>query len=638
MSGNPRAPELPATFAWLNTDRPLSFARELKGQVVLLDFWTYCCINCMHVLPDLAYLETKYEHEPFLVIGVHSAKFANEGHRQTVRAAISRYEIHHPVIVDEGMKVWSEYAVRSWPTLVLVGPDRRIVGVASGEGNRESLDQAIGQVLEQGRAAGVLAPGPLHLERERSVRAASGLAFPGKVLADPASGRLFIADSNHSRVVVASWPDVHGHARLVRVIGSGEVGREDGPAEHASFHHPQGLALMGGSTLLVADTENHLIRAVDLESWVVRTVAGTGVQGYDRSGGRLGTQQVLNSPWDLAVEGSTCYIAMAGTHQIWRLDLPMGLCRAFVGSGRENIVDGPVETAALAQPSGLSLLGNDLYFADSEVSAVRKMDLAAERVETLIGRGLFDFGDVDGEFAHARLQHPLGVAAWRKKVLVADTYNHKIKELDPGAGKIRAMLGTGRPGSGADGGLGGTLGLFEPGGLHVAGDTLFVADTNNHRIVRVALPGLEWAEVTIEGLEAPAERMVGGTARAGAGAGSTRDAAAEPAKLRAGATTEWRVRVRLPEGAHASDEAPTSVRVRRGHEILLQRTMLGATFPLAFELPAQPAGSADLHVQVSFAYCHEGQGVCVPANPSWSVPVSFEERGPVATELVAAVA
>jgi len=666
MSGNPRAPELPADFAWLNTDRPLSFARELKGQVVLLDFWTYCCINCMHVLPDLAYLETKYEREPFVVIGVHSAKFANEGHRQTVRAAISRYEIHHPVIVDEGMKVWSEYAVRSWPTLVLVGPDRRIVGVASGEGNREALDRVIEQVLEQGRAAGVLAPGPLVLEREQSVRAASGLAFPGKVTADvrtaSGAGRLFIADSNHNRIVVASLPDSAGRSRLLRVIGSGAVGREDGSADRATFHHPQGLSLMGGDTLLVADTENHLIRAVDLDTWTVRTVAGTGVQGYDRSGGKLGTQQVLNSPWDLAVEGSTCYIAMAGPHQIWRLDLPMGLCRAFAGSGRENIVDGPAASAALAQPSGLSLLGNDLYFADSEVSAVRKIDLAAERVETLVGRGLFDFGDVDGDVAQARLQHPLGVAAWGRKVLVADTYNHKIKELDPGARKIRTLLGTGRPGSGAgDGGVGGsggvggggsgTLALFEPGGLHVAGDTLYIADTNNHRIVRVALPGLEWAEVTIEGLEAPDTEARHGTAAAGAGvaaagagvaaagAGVTSaEAEAPAAKLRAGAATSWQVRVQLPEGAHASDEAPASVRVSRGGEVLLQRTMLGASWPLAFELPAQPAGSADLHVQVSFAYCHEGKGICVPANPSWSVPVSFEERGPVATELVAAVA
>ncbi len=625
MNANPRAPELRPTFAWLNTDRPLTFAKELKGQVVLLDFWTYCCINCMHVLPDLAYLEEKYKDEPFLVIGVHSAKFTNEGQRQTVRAAVSRYEIHHPVIIDEEMALWGEYAVRSWPTLVLVGPDRKIAGAVAGEGNRDGLDQAIAQTLAEGRAAGTLASGPLKFEREQSVRAATGLAFPGKVLADPKGKRLFIADSNHNRIVVATLPDAAGRSSVIRVIGSGLVGRDDGPADKAAFHHPQGLALMG-STLLVADTENHLIRAIDLDGWTVRAVAGTGVQGYDRAGGKLGLKQVLNSPWDLAVEGSTCYIAMAGHHQIWRLDLPMGLCRAFVGSGRENIVDGPVEAAALAQPSGVALAGNHLYFADSEVSAVRRIDLAAELVETLMGRGLFDYGDIDGALQDARLQHPLGVAIWGEKILVADTYNHKIKELDVTAGRIRTLVGSGKPGAQAKG----RLELFEPGGLHAADDVLYVADTNNHRVVRVSLPDLAWSEVTIEGLEAPGmeAREVGEHPTATLTA---------PAKLRAGAATEWKVRVRLPDGAHVSEEAPASVRVSRGGSVLMQRTLLGATWPLAFELPAQPSGSADLHVQVSFAYCHEGKGVCVPANPSWSVPVSFTDLGEAATELTAAV-
>ena len=627
MNGNPRAPELNPNFAWLNTDRPLTFAKELKGQVVLLDFWTYCCINCMHVLPDLAYLEEKYRNEPFVVIGVHSAKFTNEAQRQTVRAAVSRYEIHHPVVVDEDHAIWGEYAVRSWPTLVLVGPDRKIVGAVAGEGNREGLDQAIAQTLAQARAAGTLAKEPLRIEWEQSVRAASGLAYPGKVLADPKGGRLFIADSNHNRIVVSTLPDAGGHARLIRKIGAGLEGHDDGPADRATFHHPQGLALMG-KTLLVADTENHLIRAVDLDSWTVRTVAGTGVQGYDRSGGKMGVKQVLNSPWDLAVEGSTCYIAMAGPHQIWRLDLPMGLCRAFAGSGRENIVDGPVEAAALAQPSGLALAGNYLYFADSEVSAVRRIDLAAEQVESLVGSGLFDFGDIDGELDRARLQHPLGVATWGDKILVADTYNHKIKELDPAAKRIRTILGSGGPGSETNG----RAEFFEPGGLHVADDVLYVADTDNHRIVRAALPGLAWAEVTIDGLEAP-------ELRAGDGAAQAAAVAAAPAQLKAGAATEWKVSVRLPDGAHVSEEAPASVRVlRRGGEVLLQRTLLGSTWPLAFELPAQPNGTADLHVQVSFAYCHEGMGVCVPANPSWSVPVRFDERGESSTELTAAVA
>ncbi len=623
MSDRPRAPELTPGFAWLNTDRPLSFARELQGQVVLLDFWTYCCINCMHVLPDLAYLEEKYRGQPFLVIGVHSAKFTNEGQRQTVRAAVGRYEIAHPVVIDENMRLWSEYAVRSWPTLVLVGADRRVIGVVAGEGNRETLDRAIAAALEEGRAQGALAAGPLQIARERSVRAATGLAFPGKVLADPAGGRLFIADSNHNRIVVATLPDRDGRSRLVRAVGHGRVGREDGAAENAGFKHPQGLALSGG-TLYVADTENHMIRAVDLASWTVTTVAGTGAQGYDRSGGKLGRQQALNSPWDLAIEGSTLYVAMAGSHQIWRLDLPMGFARAFAGSGRENIVDGPVEAAALAQPSGLALSGNDLYFADSEVSAVRRVDLAEEKVETLVGRGLFDFGDRDGDFETARLQHPLGVAVWRKRLLVADTYNHKVKEIDVEGRAIKTLAGDGRPGTERDG----RLALFEPGGLHAAQDVLYVADTNNHRIVRFALVDGSSREVVIEGLEAPAAAD-----RASEGA----PALISAARLRAGESTAWRVAVKLPEGTHVSEEAPASVRVVRGSEVMLQRTILGEPWPLAFELPAQPEGPADLHVHVSFAYCNEGQGVCVPANPSWRVPVTFDLNGESSAELVASL-
>ena len=607
MNDRPRAPELTPGFAWLNTDRPLSFARELEGQVVLLDFWTYCCINCMHVLPDLAFLEEKYRDQPFQVVGVHSAKFTNEAQRQTVRAAVGRYEIAHPVILDENMRLWSEYAVRSWPTLVLVGADRRIIGAVAGEGNRDTLDRAIAAALEEGRARGALAQAPLRIERERSVRAATGLAFPGKVLADPRGGRLFVADSNHNRIVVATLPDRDGRSRLLRVV--------------TGFNHPQGLAL-SGETLYVADTENHLIRAVDLASGEVRTVAGTGVQGYDRSGGRKGTEQALNSPWDLAVEGSTLYVAMAGPHQLWRIDLPMGFARAFVGSGRENIVDGPAEACALAQPSGLALAGNYLYFADSEVSAVRRVDLAAEQVETLIGRGLFDFGDVDGAFEDARLQHPLGVAVWRKRVLVADTYNHKIKEIDVEARTIRTLAGDGRPGTER----GGRLALFEPGGLHAADDVLYVADTNNHRVVRLSLVDDAWREVRIEGLEAPAVEEADEPA-----------AVISATRLRAGESTAWRVAVKLPEGTHVSEEAPASLRVARGSEVMLQRTILGEPWPLAFELPAQPEGAADLHVQVSFAYCNEGQGVCVPANPSWRVPVTFDRNGEASAELVASL-
>jgi hypothetical protein len=264
------------------------------------------------------------------------------------------------------------------------------------------------------------------------------------------------------------------------------------------------------------------------------------------------------------------------------------------------------------------------------VSAVRRIDLASERVETMIGRGLFDFGDIDGEAARARLQHPLGVAASGSKILVADTYNHKIKELDPEARMIRTLYGDGKPGTDR----GEALALFEPGGLHALDGELYIADTNNHRVVRAGVSTSTWREVTIVGLEAS---MPADDARSGA-AGIPGAISAGPARLLANRATQWSLAVALPDGAHASEEAPASVRVSRGGDVLLQRTLLGASWPLAFELPAQPEGTADLRVQVSFAYCHEGQGVCVPASPAWNVPVRFEDAGDAVAVLTAALA
>jgi thiol-disulfide isomerase/thioredoxin len=283
MAGDVRAPELETPLGWLNTDRPLRFSGELKGQVVVLDFWTYCCINCIHILPDLSFLEHKYTDGPVTFIGVHSAKFSNEASRETIRQAILRYEIHHPVVIDDGMKNWRAYAARSWPTVVVVDPRGYVIGNVAGEGHRETLDQMIGQALAQAKANGTLADAPLTLRREANVRATSGLAFPGKVFADAESGRLYVADSNHNRVLIAEPPAETGSARVVRVIGSGRIGQDDGPAEQATFNHPQGLAVAHGR-LYLADTENHLIREIDLDSFEVRTVVGTGEMCNDRAG------------------------------------------------------------------------------------------------------------------------------------------------------------------------------------------------------------------------------------------------------------------------------------------------------------------------------------------------------------------
>ncbi|MHB9026902.1 MAG: thioredoxin-like domain-containing protein [Armatimonadota bacterium] len=483
--GYPHAPEFPEGFTWLNTDRPLRFNGELRGQVVVLDFWTYCCINCLHVLPDLDYLEKKYAAEPVTIIGVHSNKYTEEAAPENIRQAILRYGITHPVIVDEQHAIWDQYVISAWPTLVVIDPTGRILGTLPGEGHREQLDGIIGQLLAQGRREGTLASGPLSIKHEPPQEPSTGLLFPGKVLADAAGGRLFIADSDHQRILITDW-----NGEVMDTIGSGQPGLHDGTFADASFRNPQGMALRG-DLLYIADTDNHALRRANLENRRVETVAGNGKISYDRRGGHLGREQGLNSPWDVAFLDGLLFIAMAGLHQIWTYDPETTETQLAIGTGRENIADNPAQRAALAQTSGLSAANGILYFADSETSAIRQFDPATGQVRTLAGQGLFIFGDKDGEGSEALLQHPLGVAASPDALYVADTYNSKIRRVDLTSGLVTTVAGSGKPGTGADG----SLELYEPGGLSVAGSNLFIADTNNHRIIHYHLDTGEWSVV-----------------------------------------------------------------------------------------------------------------------------------------------
>ncbi|HUO09925.1 MAG TPA: thioredoxin-like domain-containing protein [Phycisphaerae bacterium] len=503
-----RAPEFPPEAAWFNTDKPLRFGHELKGQVVLLDFWTYCCINCMHVLPDLEYLERKYKDQPVVIIGVHSNKFENEGLLPMIRAAVQRYNVHHPVVVDPNHKIWDGFAVNSWPTLVLIGADGRLIGQVSGEGHRELLDQAISRALADAKAKHTLADAPLKLAKEGTVPAASGLSFPAKALADAVNKRLFIVDSNHNRIVVTTWPTDTGSISVEQIIGSGEQGAADGNFAAATFHHPQGAALGGGANtvLYVADTENHMIRRVDLQKQTVTTILGTGKQDFDPEAGKSGRQQGLNSPWDVAVAGNRLYISNAGQHQIFAMNLMTGMTEVAAGSGRENIRDGEALEAQLAQTSQLALdsATQTLYFADSETSSIRSLDLQKKQVHTLIGHGLFDFGDIDGNAQQARFQHPIGLSldSDGKSLLIADTYNHKIRRIDLATTTVTSIAGTGRPGTAtADG----QLQLFEPTAVVPLSGTsdLLIADTNNHRLLRLNPQTHTWKELTLDGLSPP---------------------------------------------------------------------------------------------------------------------------------------
>jgi sugar lactone lactonase YvrE len=456
---------------WLNTDRPIA-AADLKGRIVLVDFWTLCCINCIHTLPDLAKLEARYPGV-LVVIGVHSPKFENEKKTESIRKAVMRYEIKHPVINDADHKIWKRYGVESWPTLMIFDPEGNYYGEISGEGAYEVLDEHIGKLVKQFKDKKLLKDTPLEFQLARD-KVESPLYFPGKVLADGKGKRLFIADSTNHRIVVT---DLEG--KKIAVVGDGVEGLKDGSFKEARFSDPQGMTLLG-DTLYVADRKNHALRAVDLKAGTVKRVAGTGKQDrYDRNKPGPALETGLNSPWDLLAHEGKVYIAMAGHHQIWTYDPADERVAPFAGNGRETIADGPLRLASFAQPSGLATDGTLLYVADSETSSIRAVPFAPDgKVSTIVGEGLFEFGDVDGVGEKVRLQHALGVAYKAGKLYVADTYNSKIKLIDPEKQSCTTFLGD------PAGWLKPKM-FNEPGGVSIAGNRLYIADTNNHRI-RVA--------------------------------------------------------------------------------------------------------------------------------------------------------
>jgi thiol-disulfide isomerase/thioredoxin len=461
-----RCPEFLPDFTWINTHRPLSVASDLRGRVAVLDFWTYCCINCMHVLPVLKRLEERFAKEPFVVIGVHSAKFISEKDPQNIRRAVERYGIRHPVLVDPDHGIWDRFAVHAWPTIVLVDAAGYVVDTLAGEVDETALVSRVEELLAEGRGKGILAAGPLDVSPDPETDS-TFLRFPGRV--HVAQDLLFISDSGHNRIVVT---DLAG--RVKGIIGEGGAGAHDGPADQASFHNPQGT-ISDDERLYVADTGNHLLRAVDLQTLEVTTLAGTGEKGgepgpIDPAAPRT---VALRSPWALLRIGRQILIAMAGSHQIWVYDTQKRLIAPWAGSGREDHIDGPVAEAALAQPSGLAQAGRYILIADSEISSVRVIDLEDSTVKTIVGGGLFEFGDSEGPQDKTLLQHPLDLAVGKGTIYVADSYNNKIKAIALGSMDTRTLFGDGSPRV-----------LHEPGGVAVDGDTVVIADTNNHRILR----------------------------------------------------------------------------------------------------------------------------------------------------------
>ncbi len=621
FAGTIPAPEFPVGLDWLNTGRPLTLA-ELRGKIVILDFWTYGCINCIHVIPDLKALEEKYAEE-LVVIGVHSAKFENEGVTDNIRQIILRYELEHPVINDNEFVVWSTWGARAWPTFAFIDPVGNVLGFHSGEGVYDLFDQVIEGIIGEFDPQGLIDRTPLELILENEGLAESPLLFPGKVLADAPHNRLFIADSNHNRIVVT---DLEG--RVLEVIGNGRPDLQDGTFESASFFRPQGLTLVDENTLYVADTQNHAIRRVDLSSQLVETVAGNGRQGRYELFEGVGEMVALNSPWDVLHENGIIYIAMAGQHQLWQFDPSTDVVKVFAGSGREELLDGPLLAGGLNQPSGLASDGDRLYFADSEASAIRTAGLPVgqEGLNTIVGTGLFDFGDLDGVGDDVRLQHPLGVVYQDGILYIADTYNNKIKRIVPATRETTTVLGTGDDGwqDGTDGVL-----FDEPGGLSIADNKLYIADTNNH-VIRVAdLATNEVSTLVLIDTEGLLTRQPEGGQYTG------KVVTLDPQTLQTGDVTTQLV-VDIPEGFKLNDIAPFSIEwTANGEEnVLTEYQEVSPAFPLQVPVTISQETSS-LQADIVIYYCDdEAESLCFIERLRIQVPVVVDADGETAVDIL----
>ncbi|MBI4212201.1 MAG: hypothetical protein HY540_06140 [Deltaproteobacteria bacterium] len=456
---------------WFNVSRPLT-PEDLQGRVILIDFWTFCCINCMHVMPDLKKLEAEFG-DKLTVIGVHSGKFFNERDGDMIQSAVLRHELEHPVVNDAGFSIWKNFGARAWPTLMLIGPLGKIERVYSGEGHYQDLRADILHLLEKNEGRVNAQKLPIALEREKAP--SMFFDFPSKLVYAPDRQFLFVSDTGNHRIIGL---DLEGRVKLT--IGSGKRGRADGAFASAEFQMPQGLLYHNGE-LFVADSENHLLRRIDLMTKTVETIAGTGMQGHVyhvENAPALTT--AIATPWDLtrSADGKEIIIAMAGTHQLWGYDSANKTLRVIAGNGMESIDDGGYPQNSLSQPSGISRLGDRLYFVDSETSALRVLE--KENIHTLVGTALFDFGLKDGVGKQAQMQHPIGIFADESGIYIADTYNHAIRRYDPQTQQLSTLVGNGDAGF-VDGDFSKAR-FNEPNGLVKIGHKLYVTDTNNHQI------------------------------------------------------------------------------------------------------------------------------------------------------------
>ena len=588
------AQEFPPDLEWLNTPQPLTMA-GLHGKIVLLDFWTYGCVNCLHNFPELEQLLAEHPNE-LVVIGIHSGKFTHERETSNLAQIVQRYGLSYPIVNDSKRKLWYLWEAQAWPTLFLIDATGNVAGVHIGEGVYRDFKPLILQLIQEAKARGRLNREPL--AKNNIAPPASVLAFPGKLLADPQGTRLFIADSNHQRIVIAN-PDT---GEVLDLIGTGQAALRDGTFSEAALANPQGMALSrDGRMLYIADAGNHAVRVADLQTRSVTTLLGTGEKAAlypPRSG--VGPNVALSSPWDLALDQEQLYIAMAGSHQIWAYRFADKTSTALAGNSVEGTADGVLAEAQFAQPSALARSETgQLYLADTEASSIRMLKQSGSgEVITLAGGGrdLFSFGDSDGPASEARFQHPQGIALdmQKQQLFVADTYNSKIKLIDLAAAQVRTLFGS------TPGWRDGMQPLFnEPGGISLATGRLFVADTNNHAVRIIDLATRSTHTLVLKGIE----RF---TPKADQEAYQGTRIMMPEARIAPGEGI-LRLNIELPEGYKVNQQAPSTLEWTVNGAVATlpnsaDRSLAGLSFPIDIPVIFQQNTGA-ISAAITLIYC-----------------------------------
>ncbi|NGY61989.1 redoxin domain-containing protein [Lentzea sp. NEAU-D13] len=584
-----RAPELVGR-GWLNTGGEQVSLKDLRGKIVLLDFWTFCCINCLHVLDELRPLEKEFE-DVLVTIGVHSPKFVHEADAEALKAAVERYEVHHPVLDDPELTTWQHYAVKAWPTLTLVDPEGYVVHVAAGEGHVEALRTIIGELIEEHDAKGTLhrGSGPYKAPEPANTT----LRFPAKAIVTP-SGTILVSDSAHHSIVEL---EADGET-VIRRIGTGERGREDGLTP--TFSEPAGLAEVPnthGYDVVIADTVNHLLRGLNLETGEVTTLAGTGEQWRDGETDGPADKIDLTSPWDVAWWNGGVAIAMAGNHTLGFFDPATNTVSRLAGTTVEGINDGPAEGAFFAQTSGLAADGDRLWMVDSETSALRYLENG--EVRTVIGKGLFAFGHKDGDAEEALLQHPLGVTVLNDHSLaISDTYNNAIRRFDPETNTLTTIA----------------TDIAEPSDALVVHNELVVVASAAHRLERFSA-----AATKIDGVEHAVKR---------------------PSTDIAPGALELAVVFTPPTGTKLDERYGPSTRLEitsSPPELILEGAGVGTELVRALRINDQVTNGV-LHVVAQAASCSDDPSdehpVCRLTRQDWGVPVQVVADAPTRLPLL----